>query len=308
MTGSERDEGEWAAFAAGLGGTASDYALGDFARESAPVATGIPGLDRVLGGGLRPGVTVIGGEPGAGKSALGLQVALNVALRGERAVYVSLEMDRGQCWRRLASCYASMRADEGKPVAVVRWADGWRYATGAMTAAGGGNAFKDALRNVTRDAPGVAVAGAEYGDAGELAGMLRRAFSLGAALAVVDYLQLVRAGGEGATEYQAVTAASREITRLASECGAPVVALSSLARAQGARAQGAPDMHGFRGSGGIEYDATAAIVMRRTAEVGATAPRAPIVELHVLKDREGEITQPDAPVRVQMDGAHSRCA
>ena len=72
---------EWASFVAGLGGTAADYALGDYALESAPVATGIPGLDRVLGGGLRPGVTVIGGEPGAGKSALGLQVALHVAAR-----------------------------------------------------------------------------------------------------------------------------------------------------------------------------------------------------------------------------------
>ena len=56
---------------------------------SLPVPTGIGELDRVLGGGLVPGsVTLLGGEPGIGKSTLLLQVL--AAHRG-RSLYVSAE-------------------------------------------------------------------------------------------------------------------------------------------------------------------------------------------------------------------------
>ncbi|HEX5365079.1 MAG TPA: DNA repair protein RadA [Acidimicrobiales bacterium] len=64
-------------------------ALGDAA---APVPTGEAELDRVLGGGLVPGsVTVLGGEPGVGKSTLLLQALASVAGRGGRCLYVTSE-------------------------------------------------------------------------------------------------------------------------------------------------------------------------------------------------------------------------
>ena len=54
--------------------------------------TGIPELDRVLGGGLVPGsVTLLGGEPGIGKSTLLLQAMASVASDGTRVLYVSAE-------------------------------------------------------------------------------------------------------------------------------------------------------------------------------------------------------------------------
>ena len=47
------------------------------------LASGQGELDRVLGGGLVPGsVTLLGGDPGIGKSTLLLQVAAHVALPG----------------------------------------------------------------------------------------------------------------------------------------------------------------------------------------------------------------------------------
>ncbi len=56
--------------------------------------TGVPELDRVLGGGLVPGsVTLLGGEPGIGKSTLLTQVA---AAWGGRTLYVSAEESRQQ--------------------------------------------------------------------------------------------------------------------------------------------------------------------------------------------------------------------
>jgi DNA repair protein RadA/Sms len=61
------------------------------------VSTGIHGLDRVLGGGMVPGsLTLVAGEPGAGKSTLMLQAASSVAAAGRRVLYVSGEESGAQ--------------------------------------------------------------------------------------------------------------------------------------------------------------------------------------------------------------------
>src|SRR5207302_6172272 len=54
--------------------------------------TGISELDRVLDGGLVPGsVTLVGGEPGIGKSTLLLQLLSGVARAGSRCLLVTAE-------------------------------------------------------------------------------------------------------------------------------------------------------------------------------------------------------------------------
>lgn len=63
------------------------------------IPTGFEELDRVLGGGLVPGsVTLVGGEPGIGKSTLLLQVALNIGglyvTAEESAHQIKLRADR----------------------------------------------------------------------------------------------------------------------------------------------------------------------------------------------------------------------
>jgi len=61
------------------------------AREAERIATGLPELDRVLGGGLVAGqVALIGGDPGIGKSTLLLQALAALAER-HRVLYVSGE-------------------------------------------------------------------------------------------------------------------------------------------------------------------------------------------------------------------------
>jgi DNA repair protein RadA/Sms len=58
----------------------------------APSPTHVGELDRVLQGGLVPGsVTVLGGEPGIGKSTLLLQALAGLAKAGQRCLYVSAE-------------------------------------------------------------------------------------------------------------------------------------------------------------------------------------------------------------------------
>ncbi|WP_099022352.1 DNA repair protein RadA [Mycolicibacterium palauense] len=61
------------------------------------LATGVPELDRVLGGGIVSGsVTLLAGEPGVGKSTLLLEVVHRWAQAGRRALYISGEESAGQ--------------------------------------------------------------------------------------------------------------------------------------------------------------------------------------------------------------------
>ncbi len=93
------DCGEWGSFADGAASTA----LATPATRAVPIAevdalgaahlpTGLPELDRVLGGGLVAGsVTLLGGEPGMGKSTLLLQALGAMAAGGVRCLLVTAE-------------------------------------------------------------------------------------------------------------------------------------------------------------------------------------------------------------------------
>lgn len=60
--------------------------------EGERFSTGIPEFDRVLGGGLVKGsMTLIGGDPGIGKSTLLLQVCNHMAKEGRKVLYISGE-------------------------------------------------------------------------------------------------------------------------------------------------------------------------------------------------------------------------
>ncbi len=60
-------------------------------------STGVPELDRVLGGGFVPGsATLVGGEPGVGKSTLLLQVAMAMATGADTVLYLSAEESMAQ--------------------------------------------------------------------------------------------------------------------------------------------------------------------------------------------------------------------
>jgi DNA repair protein RadA/Sms len=81
-----------ASVAAGGQARAADLA----AEELSRLGTGMAELDRVLGGGLIPGsVTLLGGEPGIGKSTLLLQLAHQVA-RTTSTLYLSAEESAAQ--------------------------------------------------------------------------------------------------------------------------------------------------------------------------------------------------------------------
>src|SRR3954463_4506404 len=74
-------------------------------EQSAYRSSGVPELDRVLGGGLVPGaVILLAGEPGVGKSTLLLEVAAQTARGGHRALYVTGEESPAQVRLRADRC------------------------------------------------------------------------------------------------------------------------------------------------------------------------------------------------------------
>lgn len=72
--------------------------IGEVSAEAArSTPSGVPELDRVLGGGLVAGaVVLLAGEPGVGKSTLLLEVAAQVARSGTRVLYVTGEESAAQ--------------------------------------------------------------------------------------------------------------------------------------------------------------------------------------------------------------------
>jgi replicative DNA helicase len=68
-----------------------------------PVPLGLNPLDRMLGGGLRPGeLMLIGGAQGTGKTTMALQMARNIAASGQAYVlYVNFEHDDADMLNRL---------------------------------------------------------------------------------------------------------------------------------------------------------------------------------------------------------------
>ncbi len=103
----EEPAGNSASLAAGLALVPPGKAqrIGDVDVEhGSPTSTGIDELDRVLGGGFVPGsVTLLGGEPGIGKSTLLLQM---VACRPGRMLYVSAEESAQQVRLRAERLHA----------------------------------------------------------------------------------------------------------------------------------------------------------------------------------------------------------
>ena len=61
-------------------------------KEENKLLTGIGELDRVLGGGIVQGsLTLVGGDPGIGKSTLLLQACRNISAKGHKVLYISGE-------------------------------------------------------------------------------------------------------------------------------------------------------------------------------------------------------------------------
>lgn len=101
------DCGEWNSYVEEVRGdrpaapaVSASEPLGSVSGSPSPddrIETALPGLDRVLGGGIVPGsLVLLGGEPGIGKSTLLLQAARGIARAAGEVLYVSGEESASQ--------------------------------------------------------------------------------------------------------------------------------------------------------------------------------------------------------------------
>lgn len=70
--------------------------------QSPSILTGIDDLDAILGGMFDGELTILAGRPGMGKTSVATAIAQNIAIKGTKVLFFSLEMDKIQLWARMA--------------------------------------------------------------------------------------------------------------------------------------------------------------------------------------------------------------
>ena len=223
-----------------------DHLQTGWTGEGAPRwTTGFASLDDRLDGGIRsPQLIVIGGRPGMGKTAFGLQIADAVATAGGRVHVYSGEMGRLEIGGRLLSLWSDVDSSQvSQPRTMPQ-------ATMDQIVDDYGH-VKTRGYSMTVDDRG----GKTWSQV--VAGVMKSAFRHGGLdLVLVDYLQLLQVP-KGGTEYSAYTEASKAAKALAKELRCVVILLAQLSRKAAERKPDdrKPKMTDLRATGQIEQDA-----------------------------------------------------
>jgi replicative DNA helicase len=231
--------------------------------EVSGIASGFRELDFYTEGFTRGDLVVLGARPSVGKSSLALAMAFNIAKRGHPTLIFTLEMDAKQIVSRFLAM--NSRTD--------------------LLALRTGNVFDteaaDALAGIPiliDDTPGISVM--------ELRTKARRASTNDRLeVIIVDYIQLMRTGGDEENRVQEVAAITRNLKSLARELNVVIIGLSQLSRAAGDSGL-EPKLSTLRESGGIEQDADIVLMLWKDKE--ETVPGAPrLIHGSVAKNRNG---------------------
>ena len=201
------------------------------------ILTGIPVIDRYLN--LSPGnLFIIGGRPSAGKTALSLQMACEMARKGYKVCYFSLETDPDTLTARIiANRLAVPLADVKNKSVPQSDLDGL--------------AELHKLPLFIRSASGKGVGWVKA-----------QAQRMQAQVVFIDYLQLLRQAG-AKDRYTAVTQLSMDLHELAQGTGILVIALAQLNRNA---AHAAPSTADLKVSGQLEQDADAISLLSSDGE------------------------------------------
>ena len=113
---------------------------------------------------------------------------------------------------------------------------------------------------------------------------------VGLELVILDYIQLMQAGGRHENRNLEVAAISRGMKQLAKELEIPVIALSQLSRATERRGSDhRPQLSDLRESGSIEQDADMVAFLYRDEVYDTEDPaKKGLAELIIAKHRNGE--------------------
>jgi replicative DNA helicase len=270
-------------------GDAFDELIGDLSNpgSSKRHSTGLESIDTNFGK-LEPGrLYVIGGRPAMGKSAISFQMATNVAERGGRVLFYSLEMSK----QELASRYLCGRAKmTTKQIESGQYIDQIRK-------------YAEEYRSLDFHI---------YDDPATIEHIVSSARTMNAKrkvdIVVVDYLQLVESGSKTLGDTERLTMISRKLKLLAKDLKCVVIALSQLNRAVEQRQNKRPTLADLRGSGSIEQDADCIAFCYRDdyykGQSGKSFDPDNVFEFIVAKRRNGKI----GTAFLEWSGKHTWCS
>lgn len=201
------------------------------------ILTGIPVIDRYLN--LSPGnLFIIGGRPSAGKTALSLQMACEMARKGYKVCYFSLETDPDTLTARIIANRLAIPLSDVKAKTVPQ-------------------SSLDDLAELHRLPLFIRSA------SGKGAGWIKaQAQRMKAQVVFIDYLQLLTAS-KAKDRYQQITSISIALHELAQTTGILVIALAQLNRNA---AHASPSTADLKESGQLEQDADAILLLSADKE------------------------------------------
>lgn len=243
------------------------------AGESFGIASGFNDLDKIVGG-FQPGqLIVFASRPGMGKTALGVNIAQNVASRNVPALIFALEMPSKELAGRLISRQSEVPFSRIRVTPEDLDTDEWAKINMAVATLTAQPLYID-------DRPPYTMA--------SIRARARRAVrSKGVKIIVIDYLQLIAAEFRGENRQVEVAETSRSLKMLARELEVPVLVMAQLSRATEKREEKRPQLSDLRDSGAIEQDSDIVIFPWREGYYDPTdGDRA---ELIVAKHRNGEV-------------------
>ncbi|CAZ97168.1 replicative DNA helicase [Zobellia galactanivorans] len=207
------------------------------------IATGFDKLDKLTSGWQPSDLIIVAARPGMGKTALTLSMARNIAVDGGQAVaFFSCEMSSVQLITRLISSETGLSSEKLRTGKLEKHE--WEQLNVKVKALEKAPLFID-------DTPSLSIF--------DLRAKARRLASQhDIKIIIIDYLQLMTAGGtgKGGNREQEISTISRNLKALAKELNIPVIALSQLSRAVETRGGSKrPLLSDLRESGAIEQDA-----------------------------------------------------
>jgi replicative DNA helicase len=243
------------------------------------IPTGLRDLDKLLAGLQRSDLIVIAARPSMGKTAIMLNMALDIATKAKQGsvLYFSLEMSKEQLVDRLLAAEAGV--------------DAWKLRTGEGLSDNDFERLSAAMGELAEapifidDTSGITVS-----DLRTKARRLHHQYPLAAIM--VDYLQLMSGGSRYAAianRVQEISEISRSLKILARELNVPVVAASQLSRSVESRSPQIPQLADLRESGSIEQDADIVAFLYREEYYNPETDRKNITDVLVKKHRNGPV-------------------
>lgn len=242
------------------------------------IPSGFIGLDSYTDGFQNSELIIIAGRPSVGKTAFGLNIALNVLKKTRLPVlFFSLEMSAQQLMYRLLSM--ETRLDQTKFKTGLLNKEDWKKIDLVMRILG-----KIPLH--LHDTPNLS-----SGDVRQVLKNFSKTYSQ-IGLVVIDYLQLMQEPkSTNINRYQEISIITRELKNIAREFKIPIVALSQLSRTLDSRIDPKPLLSDLRDSGSIEQDADLVLMLYKNKQKSVTnlTPGSSLIDLSIAKQRNGPV-------------------